>query len=1177
MENLSPRTRNIQSYCAKRVTEIVENLGKNRLWQRQLKNVAATTILVTICLVPVSSNILGKAAYLGAITTVFAHPGRRFGQLVEALILALAGASLGLAWSLLGVYLSSLVVHFNPPAAYSIRGAFLACALIFHGFLRSNTPRLFVFVLLLVIVSVVTLTSTATAVATASATQILYPILVAIGVILLINLFIFPEFSSSFLGETTIETLHDTAETLRKAGHYFIDSLKQPDALDPPIDSAGVNQGEKRDGIPEEHQTKSMVYSLFHRFLSSRKQSGPDCTNDASTVSLQDLVRAKAQMRSKLSTCKAAQTECNFEVAFAVLPPRQLKPISNQSMKRLVANVVAVIGACESKFALLGEEDEQVSHVNDGTEPNVGVIYSDTHESRNDVSIAHNSSAKVERTELDLIKPKRAIESGDARLLQYLLKRITVPYTKFNTALSQAVDCVTVCIAYAYDVSKLPSGARAPKGLVIEEVDLYTEELGEALRTFDSEITAALQGAVKIQGLDDQQLDMMPREEIFLVASFLLNLRQAATHIDEMLKTSRALVLQRQSRHDRRRFYAPRIKWSKWLSTGGEEVEALPATGRKRSRGGEQSEKADNDANSDMDLEENPINSPSTFKDLEAGLRTAQTLPNSHPQSATTTKAPVAPTPDLRKDEGVFLRLRGQMADGLEWAQGSDDLAYAIKLTVAVFLVTWPAFVARWNEWYSLNRGLWAALQLVFITEVSIGTSIMMFILRGIGTTVGCLWGWAALEARNGNRIVVAAMVCLGLIPSTYVQLGTKYPKAGMVCIVSICVVALSTELQTVPGSATENFLKRWLAFIIGGLVALLVEIAFLPVKARTRLVESLSAAIRQISEMETCIAAGIEHGRDIDIYDPKPLKGFERASKKAKGALTAAETFLPFCSNEPRIKGSFEALAEIYTEILFVLHQIVDRMDNMLQLRIAYGSGPLEELNAQIHPYRRNVAGSVNLTLFAVGTALTTKFSLPQFFPSPRLAHLRLINRVREVIQQNSLNDNNNTILTGNGEGPSEVQDVPDEVVQRRKYMAWNAASAARAEIIEYLEELIDLTKLLVGANEFRSGMLMRGSYHDYIRGLEGSTTAGKSTAGGENGEEAVVVDDDTRSEEKADEVAVEMTSRQPLGSVRRRRLTTIRSAGSGEEGVPASLQRIQSRKMEAGMRRQGTGEEWQ
>lgn len=100
---------------------------------------------------------------------------------------------------------------------------------------------------------------------------------------------------------------------------------------------------------------------------------------------------------------------------------------------------------------------------------------------------------------------------------------------------------------------------------------------------------------------------------------------------------------------------------------------------------------------------------------------------------------------------------------------------------------------------------MWAALQLVLITEVAIGNSVKTFILRGIGTTLGCLWGWAAYEARNGNRIVCAAMMCIGLFPAAYVQLGTKYPKAGMVGIVSMCVVALSTELQTVPGTVRKK------------------------------------------------------------------------------------------------------------------------------------------------------------------------------------------------------------------------------------------------------------------------------------------------------------------------------------------------------------------------------------
>ena len=429
----------------------------------------------------------------------------------------------------------------------------------------------------------------------------------------------------------------------------------------------------------------------------------------------------------------------------------------------------------------------------------------------------------------------------------------------------------------------------------------------------------------------------------------------------------------------------------------------------------------------------------------------------------------------------------------------------------------------------------------------------MTFILRGIGTTLGCLWGWAALEARNSNRVVVAIMVSIGIFPCAYVQLGTKYPKAGMVCIISICVITLATELDTVPGSSTENFLKRWIAFMVGGAVALVVEMVLIPVKARTRLVESLAAALVQINEMEKCIAAGIETGVNVNIHTAKNFQRFEHASGKANTALSAAETFLPFCSHEPRIKGSFEGLALIYSEILFVLHQIVDRMDNMLQLRTAYGSGPLEELNAEIYHYRRNVAGSITLTLFVTRAALTTKLPLPQYLPSPRLAHLRMINRVREVVLAS-------VSSSGKESGSHEMTaKLARQRAVRRKYMSWNAASAAQAEIIEFLEELVDLTKLLVGANEFRSGLLTKPTYHDYAAGRDE-----KEDDGG-----------DVEEAETRDEFLEEPVGG-TVGVVRRRRDTTASSRSSGSE-IPASLRRIQSRKIEAGIQRQKTNEEWE
>jgi len=134
---------------------------------------------------------------------------------------------------------------------------------------------------------------------------------------------------------------------------------------------------------------------------------------------------------------------------------------------------------------------------------------------------------------------------------------------------------------------------------------------------------------------------------------------------------------------------------------------------------------------------------------------------------------------------------------------------------------------------------------------------------------------------------------------------------------------------------------------------------------------------------------------------------------------------------------------------------------------------------------------------------------------------------------------------------------------------MSWNAASAAQAEIIEFLEELVDLTKLLVGANEFRSGLLTRPTFREYVGGggKEGDEASGEGRD--EVGDAAlgnVLSPKQTRESTQSGKAAVE-------GLTRRRRGTTANSKAV-EDDVPASLRRIQSRKMEAGLKKQRTNE---
>ncbi|KAM3085092.1 hypothetical protein ACMFMG_003524 [Clarireedia jacksonii] len=1088
----SPKT--WEEWAEKRAKAIWKNLQTNHLWQRILKNTLATTIAVIIAVLPAVVAVYGKAAYLGPIVTVFGHPGRRFGMMVEALVLVLSGTLVGAAWSMLALYLSSLIYDSNPQAAYTIRGIFLAAAVFVHGILRSRTPRLFLFVLLLVIVSV-----------------LLYPILTAIPLLLVVNTTVFPEFSSSFLGITTIETLGETVRALRDAGKYFIASAEGAE-----VAIAGTLAQENGEELhrsptyaeppPEKPDTdtrlREKLFSIFHKKKDVTEPVPEKVQKKApEPVKLKSLTDRKTKLRSKLSSCKSAQQECNFELAWAVLPPKDVKPISVIEMKKLVANTIALIGACESKYALIGDENDKADAPNPdeaqlkSIAENAGVDTTEGEESSRpttDVEDTHNESGiddkkpsrkerrkqkkkrrkdrkkvkslvETEKENLELVKPRKEIEYGDIDLLKYLVQRIAKPLSDLQEKIDRSVDVVSSALAYCYDVPKLPSGIRAPSGIELEEIDIRVDILIDAIADFDRTSAAALEGAAALHELGGPQVDIMPRMETFLISSFLLNLRQAALHTLGMLRHSRALVERRKERHDRKRIYLPQINWRKWLNSGGEaDMLALPDNARRDARtGNKQDDPGDDDDNS--------ISSGETVlekKDEESAV------PKEEPKSLPKPSQP----PKRKKKKGTFFfRLRNRLADVIEYPGGSDDISYALKLTVAVFLVTWPAFLAQWNTWYSLQRGLWAALQLVLITEVAIGTSVMMFMVRGVGTTLGCIWGYAAYEAHHGNRVVAVVMIVIGIIPSAYIQLGSKYIKAGMVSIISMCVVVLATEDHTVPGSSTQNFLKRLIAFLIGGVVALLVQVAFFPVRARDRLVESIASSIRQISEMEACLAYGIETETNVKVHSPEVTLRFSTAKSKAEAALVAAETFLPFCANEPRLKGSFAGLALIYGEILYVLHAIIDRMENMLILRYEYGSGVLEELNAQVYPYRRNVAGSITLILFAAHEALTTKLPLPQFLPSARLAHLRLVNRVREVVLSSSKD------FSSNNER-SEIEISMVKRIVRQKFLSWNAASAGQIEVIEYLEELIDLVKLLVGANEFRSGLLTRGTYRDWV-----------------------------------------------------------------------------------------------
>lgn len=74
----------------------------------------------------------------------------------------------------------------------------------------------------------------------------------------------------------------------------------------------------------------------------------------------------------------------------------------------------------------------------------------------------------------------------------------------------------------------MPSGENVPNQIAIEELDEALARLEAEMQTFDADTTSALESAAIEQELEGFEPDIMPREEIFLISSFLLNFTQAA-------------------------------------------------------------------------------------------------------------------------------------------------------------------------------------------------------------------------------------------------------------------------------------------------------------------------------------------------------------------------------------------------------------------------------------------------------------------------------------------------------------------------------------------------------------------------------------------------------------------------------------------------------------------------
>lgn len=774
---------------------------------------------------------------------------------------------------------------------------------------------------------------------------------------------------------------------------------------------------------------RSMIITLneLHSTIDSTVQFFISVGNDTSLFkvecpSLAQLTKKKQSLRAKLNSTQAVLQECMYEISYSYLSPAQLRNII-EVLKSQLSYVSALINASQLEFTLLND----------------------------------NSTTEGE---------------NDNKLLITVLERARIPIFELQKVISDSLYVIKVGIAKSYDVdfssiSKSPSIELQDFDLESEDFDARINTLARAMAEFDITFRKEL------DNLNTEYEDYLsPNDDMFLLSSFLMNLKETANAVCNIMKETK-LIYEYRLTQERKGFFGRKV-WFSFL-TSSDQLKGWFSANSNDLANANETASLNGDTQSKIYL-----------GDDDRPRRKSMSTENEFFEN-------VAAKRKQTIHHNYFDKI---IVNSLAFYEKfKPHFRFGIQITVGLMVASFPMFIPKSREWYVDIRGTWIGFVCILVLEPQVGSTFFVFFLRGVGVISGAAWGYLSYVAaiNQTNPYLETIVTIFGAIPGYYYFLGTPYVKAAIIGIISIYIVLLSSALPSeIGGSILQNFGKRCLAMIYGGAVALICQLIIFPIKARDELIYEVSDAIGMIAKLQLIYAVGL-NGEDSKLsMTEERYENYKKLSATAKSALTRADAYRGSARKEPRLKGNYQDIERVFYEIIFILREVLDRMDNIVLLRKVYGSAIIEEFNSTVFSYRRQVTASINNNLRAVQCALMTKAPLPQYLPSSKIAQQRLIKKVTEVVQEKYpiIKKENNESSDSEGDSQIFVEfrghgHRPDsshrEHLLKEKFLSWNASSSATEEVIDYLEELVELIKVLVGVHEFKYGFLSRSLYSDY------------------------------------------------------------------------------------------------
>ncbi|EEB06939.2 hypothetical protein SJAG_02011 [Schizosaccharomyces japonicus yFS275] len=429
------------------------------------------------------------------------------------------------------------------------------------------------------------------------------------------------------------------------------------------------------------------------------------------------------------------------------------------------------------------------------------------------------------------------------------------------------------------------------------------------------------------------------------------------------------------------------------------------------------------------------------------------------------------------------------------WCAKSKDIQYALKMSIGIGLLSIVAVhgstAAKYQDW----NGQWALISTLFVLEVSVSATLRVGLFRALGTFIGAVFAYVTWEISRGWSYVIAAINFLAAWPAAYVMYLSKFAGVSIVFCITFPPILYGAYL----GSSHSAFVlavTRFLDVMVGITMAVIVNILIFPYVARSRLINELGNASRQLFELYSTLSENMLGNRHY--ADPELC---EQIEQRIQRSLSSARSLLALTGMEFRLKGPFPI--HLFASLIGRLERLGNRLLVLNTVRSHFNLGLYHEIVEQVLLYRKDLIATIALTIYILTHSITQKAPVPYFVPSCRNAHFNLreailknlLSKVESNSQQQSASNKQNSgrggladlsfsdFDTAFGEYDEEAENtlkkIDSNLINAKKTeplldeyngaLAYYAECQVIEEIVNDLEFLLQLVKKINGENDVK------------------------------------------------------------------------------------------------------------